>query len=90
LKYVQELEATGLINREHHYAIGDFSKVIQLNIKPSFVSITDPAAYTDDLGQALDFSESLEEIGRVDLYHMLIQNKVSVPAACQFLRGRCL
>lgn len=88
LKHLENLESNGLLHREHQYLAGEFSKVIQLNINPTFASFNDAATLTDGFGQALTFDESLEEVGRKEVYQMLTQNGFSIPSICQFLRGR--
>ncbi|MBV5328753.1 MAG: hypothetical protein JZU65_14170 [Chlorobium sp.] len=88
LKFLQYFEETGILCRDQHYLANEFSKVIQLNVKPSHVGFNDAATLTDGFGQALNFCESLEEVGHKEIYQLLTQNNVPRQRAHDFLKRR--
>lgn len=90
LKNIEELETNGFFKREKQYLAGEFSKVIELNVRPTFTRFDDAKTLTDGLGQALTFGESLEEVGKKEIYQMLTQNGVSKQAVYQFIENRSI
>ena len=68
----------------------EFSKVLELNVKPTFTRFDDSRVLSDGLGQALTFDESLEELGKKELYQMLTQNGVKKQYAYSFIENRSI
>lgn len=90
LRHVERFEEMGILRREDHYLAGEFSKMLSLSVKPSFVDFTSGKTLTDGMEQSLTFEEGLEEMGRKKIYAMLTENGVPYRSAYQFVERRLL
>lgn len=92
-KYLENFEESGILLREKHYMAGKFSKVIQLNglVKPSMLPIEQGFydGYEYDL-RAMSFKDSLEDMGRKEVYEMLTANGFSKQQVYQFVEHSVL
>ena len=90
VRHIRFFEETGLAQRGSSFLVGEFSKQFTMNIRPSFAEFTSSATLTDGMDQALTFEESLEALGRKEVYDMLTQNGFTASAAWHFVENRSL
>lgn len=88
LKHLEKLEQSGILTRETSYDIGNFSKALKLQMKPSFVDLE--KAFLEDEERAMTFDEAVDSMNRKDVYDLLTGNQFSRQQAHQFVENRYL
>lgn len=88
LKHLEYLEDSRVLFRDDHYAKDDFSKIIELHLSPSMSEFSE--CFNDGDDNALSFEKSLDELGRKEVYDILVQNGFSKSQSCNFVERLCL
>ena len=88
LKHIEYFENNGILTRENRYLASEFAKTIKLQINPSMSDISE--GFQDDFSRALSLEESLDELGRKEVYDMLVQNDFTKQQAYQYVENLIL
>lgn len=88
LKHIEYFENNGILTRENSYLASEFAKTIKLHINPSMSDVSE--GFHDDFSRALSLQESLDELGRKEVYDMLVQNDFTKQQAYQYVESLVL